>query len=62
MSSYGAAKMGPHRAKFIAEAVAELRSSLQALGSDLMVAVGRPEEVIAGGAGRAVLQLDVWWG
>jgi hypothetical protein len=49
VSSYGAPKMGAYRAKFIMEAVADLRASLQGLGSDLVVAVGKPEDVIAGG-------------
>lgn len=45
--------MGAYRAKFVMESVSDLRASLQGLGSDLMVAVGKPEEVIAGGCSRA---------
>jgi hypothetical protein len=35
-------------AQFVLEAVSELKASLRQLGSDLVVAVGKPEEVIAG--------------
>jgi deoxyribodipyrimidine photolyase len=37
------------RAQFLLESVAALKGSLKALGSDLLVAVGRPEDVIPGG-------------
>jgi deoxyribodipyrimidine photo-lyase len=40
-------KTGPHRAAFLQECVADLQASLQQLGSGLLVAVGRPEAVIA---------------
>ena len=39
-------KTGKFRAKFLLESVADLRSSLQALGSDLIVRTGKPEEEI----------------
>ena len=39
-------KMGRFRAKFLLESVNDLRSSLQALGSDLFVFYERPEAVI----------------
>ena len=39
-------KTGKFRAKFIIESIADLRSSLRALGSDLIVRVGKPEEEI----------------
>jgi deoxyribodipyrimidine photo-lyase len=54
VSRYGPPKLGAHRAKFLMESVADLKAGLQGLGSDLLVAVGQPEQVIAGGrpAGR----------
>jgi deoxyribodipyrimidine photo-lyase len=39
-------KTGSHRARFRCEAVADLRTSLREAGSDLLVAHGRPEEVL----------------
>lgn len=36
------------RAKFLLESAQDLKQSLKALGSDLLVTVGLPEEVIAG--------------
>ena len=51
-SSYGMAKTGPFRAAFLQECVGELKEQLRGVGSDLLVAVGRPEEVIAGGCCR----------
>jgi len=43
---YGFKKTERFRAKFIIEAVADLKSNLQALGSDLYIRVGKPEEEI----------------
>jgi len=40
-------KCGPHRAKFIAESVWDLKQSLKKLGSDLVLRVGPPDEVIS---------------
>lgn len=45
-TSFGFAKTGNYRAGFLIESVADLRSSLQKLGSDLVVRRGLPEEVI----------------
>jgi deoxyribodipyrimidine photo-lyase len=45
-TSFGFAKTGPYRAQFLRESVADLRQSLQALGSELVVRVGLPEQVI----------------
>ncbi|MGG6240874.1 DASH family cryptochrome [Nodosilinea sp. AN01ver1] len=45
-TSFGFAKTGAYRAQFLLESVADLRRSLQALGSDLIVRVGKPEEII----------------
>ena len=46
-SEFGSQKCGPRRAKFALEAVADLRNSLQKKGSGLVVAVGKPEIVLA---------------
>lgn len=43
---YGFPKTGSYRARFIIEAVADLRQSIRDLGSDLIVRVGKPEEVL----------------
>lgn len=43
---YGFPKTGPFRARFIAQSVADLRASLRAMGSELVVRVGRPETVL----------------
>lgn len=48
-------KTGPYRAKFILESVADLRRRLRELGSELIVRVGKPEEVIP----RLVQQLQI---
>ncbi len=45
-TAFGFAKTGAYRAQFLLEAVADLRRSLQALGSDLVVRVGKPEQII----------------
>ncbi|HMQ60500.1 MAG TPA: DASH family cryptochrome [Flavilitoribacter sp.] len=45
-TKYGFPKTGSFRAKFILESVIDLRASLQAIGSDLWVRIGKPEEVI----------------
>jgi deoxyribodipyrimidine photo-lyase len=43
---YGFPKTGKFRAKFIIECVRDLRESLRRLGSDLIVRVGKPEEIL----------------
>lgn len=43
---FGFAKTGAFRAKFIIEAVKDLRQSLQKLGINLIVRVGKPEEEV----------------
>lgn len=45
-SSLGIDKNGPYRVKFLFECVANLRSSLRERGSDLIVRIGKPEEVL----------------
>lgn len=43
---FGFPKVGKYRTKFIIESVQNLRDNLRALGSDLIVKVGKPEEII----------------
>ncbi len=45
-TKYGFAKTGKYRAKFTIESVEDLRASLRELDSDLIVRVGKPEDVI----------------
>ncbi|KAG0626041.1 hypothetical protein M758_2G098100 [Ceratodon purpureus] len=45
-SSSGFDKTGPYRAKFLIECISNLRSSLRDRGSDLVVRIGKPEEVL----------------
>ncbi|KAH7372536.1 hypothetical protein KP509_17G008500 [Ceratopteris richardii] len=45
-SSSGFDKTGPYRAKFLLECVSNLRDNLRARGSELVVRVGKPEEVL----------------
>ncbi len=45
-SKYGFAKTGKHRARFIIESIHDLRNSLKSIGSNLIVRVGKPEEVL----------------
>lgn len=42
----GCAKTGALRANFMRESVADLRNSLRACGSDLLVGVGKPEDIL----------------
>jgi deoxyribodipyrimidine photolyase len=46
-SPWGLSKTGPHRAAFLQACVSDLRSSLQQLGSGLLVSTGTPESLIA---------------
>ncbi|CAM6087791.1 unnamed protein product [Calypogeia fissa] len=45
-SSSGFDKTGPYRAKFLLECVASLRENLRQRGSELIVRIGKPEEVL----------------
>jgi deoxyribodipyrimidine photo-lyase len=45
-TSFGFPKTGKFRAQFLLEGVADLRSRLQALGSNLVVRIGKPEEIL----------------
>ncbi len=44
-SGSGVSSTGPYRAQFVIDAVTDLRESLRAAGSDLIVRCGKPEEV-----------------
>ncbi|KAG8467638.1 hypothetical protein KFE25_006690 [Diacronema lutheri] len=64
VSELGSNKMGPHRARFLVESVADLRAQLRAqCASDLLVGVGPPERLIgplvgSAPAGGAVLLMS----
>jgi len=45
-TSFGFAKTGKYRAKFIIESVESLQSSLRNFGADLIIRIGQPEEEI----------------
>lgn len=45
---WGNPKTGAFRAKFVRESVHNLKENLKAIGSDLAIALDRPERVIAG--------------
>lgn len=45
-TSFGFPKTGAFRAQFLLESVADLRQSLQKLGSNLIIRIGFPEEII----------------
>lgn len=47
MTDLGFRKTDTFRAKFLIEAVADLRQSLQKIGSDLIIRIGEPENIIA---------------
>jgi deoxyribodipyrimidine photo-lyase len=45
-TSFGFPKTSGYRAQFLCESVADLRQSLQRLGSDLIIRQGKPEDII----------------
>lgn len=45
-TEFGSPKTGRFRARFLRESVADLRQRLRALGSDLLVGIGRAEELL----------------
>ena len=57
-SPLGSLKCGPRRAKFVLEAVSDLRSNLEKRGSGLVVAVGKPEKILADIANAAANSLS----
>ncbi|KAL6505033.1 1,3-beta-glucanosyltransferase [Orobanche gracilis] len=46
-SSSGFDRTGPYRATFLIESVSDLRKNLQSRGSDLVVRIGKPEDVLS---------------
>jgi deoxyribodipyrimidine photo-lyase len=56
----GQCKTAQYRAQFLTESVANLRKNLRALGSDLLVALGKPEDVIPSLRTSDCTQLDVF--
>eukprot|EP00571_Detonula_confervacea_P011083 CAMPEP_0172307404 /NCGR_PEP_ID=MMETSP1058-20130122/8282_1 /TAXON_ID=83371 /ORGANISM="Detonula confervacea, Strain CCMP 353" /LENGTH=562 /DNA_ID=CAMNT_0013019569 /DNA_START=160 /DNA_END=1844 /DNA_ORIENTATION=- len=58
-SDLGCQKCGPRRAQFVLDAIADLRSNLEKRGSGLIVAVGKPEKVLAEMAKGALAQSSV---
>jgi deoxyribodipyrimidine photo-lyase len=59
-TAFGFPKTGAFRAQFLLESVADLRQSLQALGSDLLVRVGQPESIIPALAKALAIETVVW--
>lgn len=62
-SAWGTPKTGAFRAQFTLEAALDLKDRLRGLGSDLLIHLGRPEDVIPGAraarrgrAGRTCLE------
>ena len=51
-SPQGYDRTGPYRASFLIQAVADLRERLRSVGSELIVRIGRPEDVLADVARR----------
>ncbi len=47
-SAWGTPKTGPLRAQFLLESVLDLKERLRGVGSDLLIHLGRPEDVIPG--------------
>ena len=45
-TKFGFPKTGAHRAQFIIDSVKDLRQSLKDLGCNLLVRVGKPEEIL----------------
>ncbi|NXA35801.1 CRYD protein, partial [Eudromia elegans] len=43
---YGFPKTGPHRLRFLLQSVSDLRETLRARGSTLVVRKGKPEDVV----------------
>ena len=48
LTPFGHPKTGAFRAQFILEAVLDLKASLRRIGSDLLIHMGRPEDVMPG--------------
>lgn len=61
-TSFGFAKTGAYRARFLLESLADLRQSLQALGSTLVICRGQPEAVIPALARQWGVNVVYWHG
>lgn len=48
MTPWGNPKAGSYRAQFLLESVLDLKKSLKAADSDLVIKLGKPEDVIPG--------------
>ena len=48
MTPWGNPKTGQFRAQFVLDSVLDLKQSLQNIGSDLIIHLGKPEDAIAG--------------
>ena len=48
LTPFGHPKTGAFRAQFLLEAVLDLKASLRRIGSDLVIHLGRPEDVMPG--------------
>lgn len=59
-TAFGFPKTGAFRAQFLLESVADLRQSLQALGSDLVVRLGQPEVVIPALVKELAIEAVAW--
>lgn len=57
---FGFQKTGKFRAQFLWESVEDLRTSLQRLGSDLVIRSGKPEEILPEVASQAQVQAAYW--
>ncbi len=55
-TAYGFPKTGPFRAQFLLESVANLRQSLQNLGSNLIIKIGKPESILP----QIAQQVNAW--
>ena len=47
---WGSPKTGAFRAQFLLESVLDLKAQLRAVGSDLLICTGKPEEASTGSA------------
>jgi len=59
-TAFGFPKTGKFRAKFLVESVQDLRQSLKALGSDLIVRRGQPEAILPELAAQLAVQSVSW--
>ncbi|MFM7470684.1 MAG: DASH family cryptochrome [Nodosilinea sp.] len=60
-TSFGFAKTGPYRARFLCQSVADLGRSLRSLGSDLVLRQGYPEAIIPDLVTRLGVTRVMWY-